>query len=131
MPTDFDLPYRDLPLETPDGVKLRCYLLTQRKELPNIGAMPIESPDEESNEEVRFPPHELYLFLASSPYALVHIPRRACFIRDCALFTVIIEVLKPRLGSRAAPPTCTEFDESRHTHPNMHRCSFLQDDQQF
>ncbi|KAI1792214.1 alpha/beta-hydrolase [Ganoderma leucocontextum] len=51
VPTDFDLPYRDLPLETPDGVKLRSYLLTQRKELPNIGAMPIESPDEESNEE--------------------------------------------------------------------------------
>ena len=70
MPTDFDLPYRDLPLETPDGVKLRCYLLTQRKELPNIGAMPIESPDEESNEEVRFSPPDFHSSLR--PF-LVHL----------------------------------------------------------
>ncbi|KAI0764677.1 alpha/beta-hydrolase [Fomes fomentarius] len=51
VPTDFDLPYQDLPLTTPDGVKLRCYLLTQRKELSNHGAKPIQSPEEESNEE--------------------------------------------------------------------------------
>ncbi len=53
VPTDFDLPYQDLPLTTPDGVKLRCYLLTQHKELSNHGAKPIPSPEEESNEEVR------------------------------------------------------------------------------
>ncbi|KIL59739.1 hypothetical protein M378DRAFT_168878 [Amanita muscaria Koide BX008] len=33
LPTDFGLPYEDLPLKTPDGVTLRCYLLTQKKSL--------------------------------------------------------------------------------------------------
>ncbi|RPD56558.1 alpha/beta-hydrolase [Lentinus tigrinus ALCF2SS1-7] len=51
VPTDFDLPYQDLPLTTPDGVKLRCYLLTQRKELPNHGAKRIHSPEEETDEQ--------------------------------------------------------------------------------
>ena len=33
MPTQYDLPYEDLTLVTRDGVKIRCYLLAQRKEL--------------------------------------------------------------------------------------------------
>lgn len=33
MPTQYDLPYEDLTLVTRDHVKIRCYLLTQRKEL--------------------------------------------------------------------------------------------------
>jgi hypothetical protein len=33
VPTQYDLPYEDLTLVTRDGVKIRCYLLTQRKEL--------------------------------------------------------------------------------------------------
>ena len=56
VPTDFDLPYEDLTLTTPDDVKLRCYLLTQRKELPNTGTMPVDGPEDETNEEVRFLP---------------------------------------------------------------------------
>ncbi len=53
VPTDFDLPYQDLTLNTPDGVKLRCYLLTQRKELSNHGAKHIPSSEEETDEQVR------------------------------------------------------------------------------
>lgn len=33
MPTQYDLPYEDLTLVTRDEVKIRCYLLAQRKEL--------------------------------------------------------------------------------------------------
>lgn len=33
VPTQYDLPYEDLTLVTRDGVKIRCYLLAQRKEL--------------------------------------------------------------------------------------------------
>ncbi|KAF8629930.1 hypothetical protein AX15_003185 [Amanita polypyramis BW_CC] len=33
VPTDYGLPYEDLPLKTPDGVTLRCYLITLRKSL--------------------------------------------------------------------------------------------------
>ncbi|RDX49406.1 alpha/beta-hydrolase [Lentinus brumalis] len=51
VPTDFDLPYQDLTLNTPDGVKLRCYLLTQRKELSNHGAKHIPSSEEETDEQ--------------------------------------------------------------------------------
>ena len=51
--SDVDLPFQDLPLTTSDGVKLKCYLLTQRKEFPNHGAKPIHSPEDDSDEEVR------------------------------------------------------------------------------
>lgn len=54
VPTDFDLSYQDLSLKTPDGVTLRCYLLVQRKELSNHNANKVHSPEEETNEEVRF-----------------------------------------------------------------------------
>lgn len=37
VPTQYDLPYEDLSLVTQDQVKIRCYLLTQRKEL-NLAA---------------------------------------------------------------------------------------------
>ena len=33
VPTQYDLPYEDLTLVTRDEVKIRCYLLMQRKEL--------------------------------------------------------------------------------------------------
>ena len=33
VPTQYDLPYEDLTLVTQDGVKIKCYLLAQRKEL--------------------------------------------------------------------------------------------------
>ncbi|KAH9916739.1 alpha/beta-hydrolase [Epithele typhae] len=66
VPTDFDLPYEDLILTTPDNVKLRCYLLTQRKELPNHGVQPLEVEDDESNEEVR-----IYSFSAKRPTVIM------------------------------------------------------------
>ena len=52
VPTDFGLPYQDLPLVTPDNVTLRCYLMTQRKNIPFRGAMPVETTDSETDEEV-------------------------------------------------------------------------------
>lgn len=52
VPTDFGLPYQDLTLTTPDDVKLKCYLLTQRKELQNVGAADIDASEEETDEEV-------------------------------------------------------------------------------
>ncbi|KAI0635394.1 alpha/beta-hydrolase [Trametes polyzona] len=51
VPTDFGLPYQDLPLVTPDNVTLRCYLMTQRKDIPFHGAMPVETTDSETDEE--------------------------------------------------------------------------------
>ncbi|KAI0354055.1 alpha/beta-hydrolase [Trametes cingulata] len=51
VPTDFDLPYQDLALVTPDNVTLRCYLLTQRKDLPFVGAMPVDTNESETDEE--------------------------------------------------------------------------------
>ncbi|KAI0777406.1 alpha/beta-hydrolase [Trametes elegans] len=51
VPTDFGLPYQDLPLVTPDNVTLRCYLLTQRKEMPFVGALPVDSDESETDEE--------------------------------------------------------------------------------
>ncbi|KAH9896509.1 alpha/beta-hydrolase [Cubamyces lactineus] len=50
-PADFDLPYQDLPLTTPDNVTLQCYLLTQRTEMPFPGAMPVETSENETNEQ--------------------------------------------------------------------------------
>ncbi|KAI8973132.1 alpha/beta-hydrolase [Trametes punicea] len=51
VPADFGLPYQDLALVTPDHVTLRCYLLPQRKELPYLGASPMEIPESETDEE--------------------------------------------------------------------------------
>ncbi|KAI0946827.1 hypothetical protein AcW1_010176 [Taiwanofungus camphoratus] len=51
VPTDFGLPYQDVELLTPDEVKLRCYLLVQRKDLLHIGAEPFEGTEEETDEE--------------------------------------------------------------------------------
>lgn len=50
-PSDFGLEYEDLELVTPDRVKLRCYLLTQKKDLSHIGWDAVDSP-EQSDEEV-------------------------------------------------------------------------------
>ena len=33
VPSDYGLPYEDLPLMTPDGITLRCYLLSLKKSL--------------------------------------------------------------------------------------------------
>ena len=52
-PIDFGLEYEEPELVTPDGVKLRCYLLTLKKDLRVFGGSVVDSP-EQSDEEVRF-----------------------------------------------------------------------------
>lgn len=54
MPTQYDLPYEDLTLITRDRVKIRCYLLVQRKEL-NLAAKTTF----ESLQEVEDPPEKV------------------------------------------------------------------------
>ncbi|KAH9940294.1 alpha/beta-hydrolase [Amylocystis lapponica] len=51
VPTDFGLPYQDVELITPDDVKLRSYLMVQRKDLSYIGGARIETTAEETDEQ--------------------------------------------------------------------------------
>ena len=50
-PSDFELPYENLELKTPDEITLRCYLLPQKKELEH-GATYMDIPKEMSEDEV-------------------------------------------------------------------------------
>jgi hypothetical protein len=50
-PSDFELPYENLELKTPDEITLRCYLLPQKKEL-EPGATFLDIPKEMSEDEV-------------------------------------------------------------------------------
>lgn len=52
VPTDFGLPYENLELVTPDNVKLRSYLLVQRRELSHPGAGRLDIQEDETDEEV-------------------------------------------------------------------------------
>ncbi|KZT06618.1 alpha/beta-hydrolase [Laetiporus sulphureus 93-53] len=51
LPIDFGLPYQDPELITPDGVRLRCYLLLQRKDMSHVDAPPVDTTEEETDEE--------------------------------------------------------------------------------
>lgn len=51
-PSDFELPYEDLELKTPDEVVLRCYLLPQRKDA-GAGEAFLDIPAAMSEDEVR------------------------------------------------------------------------------
>jgi len=51
IPTDFNLPYQDLELTTPDEVKLKCYLMVQRKDLSHVGGAYVETKAEETDEQ--------------------------------------------------------------------------------
>ncbi|KAH7921997.1 alpha/beta-hydrolase [Leucogyrophana mollusca] len=51
VPTEYGLEYEDLPLRTPDGFTLRCYLLLQRKEPGNDRALHVEYTEEQTREE--------------------------------------------------------------------------------
>ena len=55
-PSDYGLPYEELPLKTPDAVTLRCYLLSLKKSLatsfPDL-IKPQMIADFETDEEVR------------------------------------------------------------------------------
>jgi len=50
-PSDFEIPYENLELKTPDGIMLRCYLLPQKKTLGH-GAAFLDIPERMSEDEV-------------------------------------------------------------------------------
>ncbi|KAF9812445.1 hypothetical protein IEO21_06207 [Rhodonia placenta] len=50
-PIDFGLPFQAPELTTPDGVKLRCYSMLQRKDMSNVGAPEVETHEQETDEE--------------------------------------------------------------------------------
>ena len=58
VPTQYDLPYEDLTLVTRDEVKIKCYLLVQRKEL-NLAAKTTF----ESLQETEDPPEKVEIVL--------------------------------------------------------------------
>lgn len=49
-PSDYNLDYEDVVLDTPDHVKVRAYLLVQRKNLPQGTSMGVA--DDMTDEEV-------------------------------------------------------------------------------
>ena len=60
VPTQYDLPYEDLTLVTRDEVKIRCYLLMQRKELNLATKTTFESLQEPED-----PPEKVVVVLCS------------------------------------------------------------------
>lgn len=52
VPTDFGLTYEDLPLQTSDGLTLRCYILRQRKELGHHQEGHVDTNGYRTDEEV-------------------------------------------------------------------------------
>ena len=57
LPSEVGLPYEDLELQTPDNIKLRCYLLPQKRSLYTTYAEATPLPDEQdyrTEEEVPF-----------------------------------------------------------------------------
>lgn len=58
-PTDFGLQYEDIALDTPDHIKVRAYLLVQRKNIPQ--ATPMDVAGDMSDEEVRYQLHRRLL----------------------------------------------------------------------
>ena len=77
MPTPdvFGLAYEDLELVAQDGVKLRCYLLKQAKDLPQPEATKLAVPGAETDDEVRPPP----------PFLVHTISRRGLMTEDSML----------------------------------------------
>ncbi|GLB41228.1 putative serine aminopeptidase, S33 [Lyophyllum shimeji] len=61
VPSPDGVPYENLELETPDKVKLRCYLLPQRKELGTIHATYIQNDETTTDDE----------FMASRPTVIM------------------------------------------------------------
>ncbi|RDB30001.1 Protein bem46 [Hypsizygus marmoreus] len=54
VPSDFGLPYEDLELETPDKVKLRCYLLPQKQSLSRTHTDAARIPEDNTETEDEF-----------------------------------------------------------------------------
>lgn len=66
-PSDYKLDYEDVVLDTPDHVKVRAYLLVQRKNLPQATSMGVA--DDMTDEEVgctMFLVQPVYIFCLSS-----------------------------------------------------------------
>ena len=72
-PTDFGLQYEDVALDTPDHIKVRAYLLVQRKNIPQ--ATPMDVAGDMSDEEVRYQLHSR-LLKPRNAYLLVSSSRR-------------------------------------------------------
>ena len=52
-PKDYNIPYQDLELVAQDGVKLRCYMMIQKRSLSELGAEQMVVPEDMSDETVR------------------------------------------------------------------------------
>ncbi|PCH41916.1 alpha/beta-hydrolase [Wolfiporia cocos MD-104 SS10] len=50
-PGDHGLPYQDVELRTSDNIKLRCYMFVQRKDISQLGALDVESSEDETEEQ--------------------------------------------------------------------------------
>ncbi|KAG9045743.1 hypothetical protein FS842_001109 [Serendipita sp. 407] len=53
-PAEHGLPYEDLTLDTPDGVKIKSYLLVQRRSLPGDNSLDKETEEDGAEEDRKF-----------------------------------------------------------------------------
>ncbi|KAI0036346.1 alpha/beta-hydrolase [Vararia minispora EC-137] len=68
VPSEFGLPYTDLTLTTPDGVKIKAFLLTQRRHLEIHGAAEIPWSLEDDGDETHLISRQ---FVASRPTVIM------------------------------------------------------------
>ena len=52
-PEQFNIPYEDLELITQDDVRLKCYLMVQKRSLADLGATEMVLPEDMTDEQVR------------------------------------------------------------------------------
>ena len=52
-PKDYKIPYEDLELVAEDGIKLKCYIMKQSRDLESYGASQMDIPDYMTDEQVR------------------------------------------------------------------------------
>lgn len=73
LPSEFGLPYEDLELETEDKVKLRCYLLPQKRLLSTTHPEAARVPNDltETDDEVTSIPYGIFRLFSPST-TLVH-----------------------------------------------------------
>lgn len=60
-PADYGLPYEDLTLDTPDGVRIKSYLLVQRRYLSGDKSIDKDASNTDTAEEDRMVCHWLIL----------------------------------------------------------------------
>lgn len=65
-PADYGIPYVDLALTTPDNVKIRAYLLVQRRDLlsadPSLGTGEVSTKGDDAEVSVAFLAAQTLLF---------------------------------------------------------------------